>query len=423
MKKLVNIRYLIYFQVIYNCIIKFLITDFHFPSILNYVTDVVNLLIFLGILLNKKKFSENKKNLYSIIIIYILFISNIISFIINLYSPMLFLWGFRNIYRFFMFFISCTYVLKKDDYIKILEILEKLSIINFFVCLYEYLIKGVKFDFLGGIFGNGVTGGNGPLNALLIIVTIYVLLSFINGNKKIKEVGIILIFNLIIASLAELKMYYFELLILVLLIFLFVKKNIKFFIAILLGSFIMSFAMNLYVSLYPNNAGFLSTEFFMDYSANSTYGSSTDINRLTALSMVNERFFDSIEDYVFGIGLGNADTSQFDIFNSKFYKIYGQTFKYNWFMHAFLLIEMGWCGLTLYTLFLLSIIIISNKYKKLARDKNEELLLNLSMILGIFSCVFMVYNQSLRVESMGYTIFALLAIPYALERQIKDCKE
>ena len=28
MKKLVNIRYLIYFQVIYNCIIKFLITDF-----------------------------------------------------------------------------------------------------------------------------------------------------------------------------------------------------------------------------------------------------------------------------------------------------------------------------------------------------------------------------------------------------------
>ena len=88
MKKLVNIRYLIYFQVIYNCIIKFLITDFHFPSILNYVTDIVNLLIFLGILLNKKKFSENKKNSYSIIIIYILLI--LIDLIMKIYIRILF---------------------------------------------------------------------------------------------------------------------------------------------------------------------------------------------------------------------------------------------------------------------------------------------------------------------------------------------
>ncbi len=418
MNKKINLKYLIYFQIIYNCFIKFFISDFHFPSILNYVTDFVSILIFLGIMINLKRNKNKRIKIESSVIIISLIIINIISLILNLYSPLLFFWGFRNVYRFFMFFISCVYILSKEDYIKILEILEKIFIINFFICIYEFVVKGVKFDNLGGLFGNNTIGGNGPLNVLMIIVTAYVLISFVNSIKTLKEVGIIILMNVLIASLAELKMYYFELIILVLLIFLFVKKNIKFFIAILLGVILVSYALNIYTKLYPNNAGFLSVDFFMDYTANSTYGSSTDINRLTALTMINERFFDSAKEFLFGIGLGNADTSQFAIFNSKFYNMHGQTFKYNWFMHAFVLIEMGWSGLILYFAFLISIAIICIKYKKIYTNKEENLLLNIGLIIAIFSCILMVYNQSLRVESMGYAIFLFLAIPYSIKREI-----
>lgn len=417
MNKNINLKHLIYFQIIYNCFIKFFISDFHFPSILNYVTDIVNILIFLGIMINLKRKKSKKIKIGSSVIIIALIILNIISIILNLYSPLLFFWGFRNVYRFFMFFISCIYLLNKDDYIKILEILEKILIINFFICIYEFVIREIKFDNLGGIFGNNVVGGNGPLNVLMIIVTTYVLISFINGKKKLKEVGIIILLNLLVASLAELKMYYFELIILVLLISLFVKKNIKFFIAILLGTILVSYALSIYTKLYPNNAGFLSMDFFMDYTANSTYGSTTDINRLTALTMINDRFFNSAKEFLFGIGLGNADTSQFDIFNSRFYEIYGQTFKYNWFMHAFVLIEMGWSGLILYFAFLISIVIISIKYKKVYVKEEENVLLNVSLIVSIFSCILMVYNQSLRIETMGYAIFLFLAIPYSIKRE------
>ena len=43
----INCKKLIYFQIIYNCFVKYLVIDLGFPSLLNYVTDLITVALFI----------------------------------------------------------------------------------------------------------------------------------------------------------------------------------------------------------------------------------------------------------------------------------------------------------------------------------------------------------------------------------------
>lgn len=171
----ISAKQLIYIQIIYNCIAKFLITDIHFPSMINYITDIINVCL-LYLVLRKNQGIIKGKVVEPLFLVVCLLLVSTISFLLDFTSPFLYLWSFRNIYRFFVFFYCCTQILVMEDYYRILDILEKIFIVNVVVCLYEYMVRGIKYDYLGGLFGNGTTGGNGPLNALMIIVSTYVII-------------------------------------------------------------------------------------------------------------------------------------------------------------------------------------------------------------------------------------------------------
>lgn len=403
----IKVKDLIYFQIIYNCFIKLFISDFHFPGILNYVTDFINILLFIVVILNIKSGIYKNMKIPPLKWAIMLLILNLISFVIDFSNPALFIWGFRNIYRFFVFFFSCIYVLNMDDVKKIFNLLYKIFLINIVICLFEYFVRGIKFDNLGGIFGNNVVGGNGPLNVLLVLIDIYVFVMYVKKEKSFLELILTLGISLIIASLAELKILYFEIIILVILMCTLIKRNIKMILIVGVISIVGVGALSIFNKLYPKKAGFLSLDFIEKYALTDTYGEGTGINRFSAISIINENFFRNNYKYkLIGMGLGNAEVSQFSGLTSKFYNLYGSSFKYNWFSHSFMYLESGYIGLAFYIIFFLNIMYDSFKLK------NENKYVTISFLFTFFCLVFIVYNQCLRIETMAYTSFFVLAIPY-----------
>lgn len=400
----ISLKQLIYIQIIYNCFIKFFVIDLHLPSFLNYVTDAITVVLLLTVM---KKQKGKLKKIPPLVCVILLFFVNTISFIIDLSSPVLFVWGFRNIYRFFIFFYCCCILLDYDDIFRIFEILEKILIVNFLICIFEFFINHIDYDFLGGLFGNGVEGGNAPLNILMVVVSSYVVVLYLYKKKTLREVVFISIGCFLIAIIAEMKIFFFEYIILFIFTMLFIKKNWKIvlFAAMVMG--LGTVAVILYGKMYSNNMNFLSWEFVKDYAFERTYGGATDINRLSAISIINERIFeDNLKYKWMGVGMGNAETGSYSFITSPFYNMYGERIKYNWFSHAFMYVESGYLGLMLYSAFFIKIFIDS------VRKRKESVIYQLSIIVSTVCILMIVYNNTLRVESMGYALFALLSIPY-----------
>lgn len=402
-----NLKSLIFIQIIYNCIVKFLVIDLHFPSFLNYISDVITIFLIINLI---KNCNFKIKKIPSLMFILLLFIINVVSFILDFSSPLLFLWGFRNIYRFFLFFYCSVILLEYDDIFKIFEILEKILIINFIVCAFEFFIRNIDYDFLGGLFGNGIEGGNAPLNILMIIVCCYVVILYFYKEKPLYEVIVISVLCFFIAIVAEMKIFFFEYIILLSCVMILIKKSIKTMLFMTFISIIVIFAATMYGKMYSNNINFLSFDFIKDYAFERTYGGATDINRLSAISIINERIFkDNLKYKWIGLGMGNAETSSFSFLNSNFYNLYGERVKYNWFSHAFMYVESGYLGLICYVYFFVKIFIDS--------IKRNNMLFNISSFISVICIIMIIYNNTLRVESMGYALFALLSIPYIKKKR------
>ena len=397
---------LIFFQIIYNCIIKFFIVDCHLPGAFNYVSDI--LLILTVYIIFKAHAGEIRiGNNVPLLFAGTFLLIGTFSALLSLdSSPVLYLWSFRNNIRLFIFFYCCYKTLEKEDVQKLLEIILKIFYINIAVCLFEYFIKGVEYDYLGGLFGNGVRGGNGPLNGLMIVAMTYLIIEYINKNKPAWELILGTCGALFIATVAELKFFYIELLLLVFLVCIFVTHNYRMLVFIASATIIGMIGMAFYIRLYPERAGFISVNFIREYSFKSTYGEFSRINRLTAIPTIWSNYFDyNIKKCLIGLGMGNGEmSSQFSFLNSLFYSKYGIYLRYDWFSQAFLFVETGLLGLLTY----ISFFVASAQKAWANKTKNNQvaLITMFFMILTIF------YNQALRVESFCYMAAFLAAIPF-----------
>ena len=118
---------LIYAQIFYTCIVKFGISYFKIPSSANYLTDIFTILIIIYALieLRNKKISANII-LPALVAVSFLLVT-ICGYIVNGQSILLYIWGFRNNFRFFGFFFGCIVLLKKRD----IDVIFKLLILLF----------------------------------------------------------------------------------------------------------------------------------------------------------------------------------------------------------------------------------------------------------------------------------------------------
>jgi hypothetical protein len=161
--------------------------------------------------------------------------------------------------------------------------------------------------------------------------------------------------------------------------------------------------------MFDNFAGFLSLEGLITQLTLENYASDNDIGRFTAFKGISERFLKTIPQQLFGMGLGNCDTSAVPIFNTSFYDSYVST-HYSIFSHSFLFIETGLIGFLTYCTFFVISLVKSVKQLKIS-DENNKLFSQMAIVISVICFVLMVHNSTLRTD-IAYLIYFVLALPF-----------
>lgn len=401
----------IYLELLYILIVFFLKDILHFPSFITYLTDLLLVCSF-AVSFGKIQKSIIKAQARSTFyIILLILLTMIIGALLNGINPLYFLWGFRNNFRFFIFFISCIVLLDKDDIDKIFKLFLFFFWINFAITLIQYFGFGLKKDYLGGIFG--ITQGCNTYSVIFLgAILCYKISLYFNSKITLFNLLIYLFTSLLIAVLAELKILYFELIICFILAILFSKPTTKTLISLLLcfiGIFFVIWLMSVYD---PDTLEFLkNTTLVQDYLSGEGYTDSGDLNRFTALTKIYNMFFaNNLLNGLFGFGLGSCDTSSFAFLSTPFFKNY-EYLHYRWFSHSWVYLEQGAIGLILLILFIVSILIFCLRRRKFL---NAQYIL-VTLLFSALTLIGIIYNCALEVEA-SYLIAFMLAIPFIINK-------
>lgn len=405
-------NYIIMLELFFTCFVYFFIDVIGIPAIFKYSCDVLNIILSLYIFL-KLKSQQNimSKNIFSILLIVGSFI--LLSFVFWIPSNgdfLLLLWGSRNTFRFLIFFVACILFLDKFFIDKILAKVDLLIIINFLLCLFQFIVLGLSGDNIGGSFGTA-SGCNAPLNVLLVIVTAFNASKYVTKEKNIIQVIFYIGLCAIIAGMAELKVYVFEVIFIIILVGIFSKGLMKkISIAIIAVIFSLS-SIRLIEMLIPGWEGFFTIEnMYKMISSTEGYTSTGDLNRLTSITTLNKIFFSSNINWI-GFGLGNSEYSDSFLFlNSPFFKSYGYL-HYGWFSIAKIYLELGWFGIIgSVSIWGYTLICTLNCFKK------EYFYKTFIGTMSIICTFFFFYNNTMNLDG-AYLIYVCLSFTYVLNKE------
>lgn len=416
--------------IIYSLITNYCIATFHFSSSLFYFNDVLNILLFLAAF--RKIIYRTNHSVYSILcVLFILLVGySLVGLLINGYSPLLYLWGFRNNYRFFFFFFACCACLDRDEVCSICSMFAKLLPFNVVLCTLQYFqlrnsgdARVLKFlgDYIGGLFG-AAQGSNRIMNVYLLFVFCWYTSKIL--QKKISLVKYVSIFAscFYIVILSELKIAFFEFILAGGILILLVSKKVHKIVYFVLGGCLIITGVNVWSAFNPGSAKLLSslTE-MLNYASASTYGANS-LNRLTVIPQMKQVLFsgDTI-GHLLGLGLGNADTSAYSFLTSKIYNAYGYL-RYNFFMHGMLYIETGIIGLFGYSLYFI-VGFYKSVTRVIAKRNKEDALLYAGTVFYLIALICIFYNTTLRNEVSAYLSFFFMSIPFVWANTEQQCSE
>lgn len=419
-------------QIAFCLCVGFLINDLKFPSFIKYFSDMltISLVYLLCYKLYKKPYLlkdiwHSKRNICIIFFLIIaFFIHTFISFIINHESLILYLWGLRNTFRFFIFFVSCVFFNTNNLFYNIKHILSVLFYFNIVLMIIQkFFYSNITVDQINGIFGVAV-GNNNALNAFFCIMLIYFVVDIIRFKVLDKKNMINILLILIISAMSELKIVYIEFFILIIFALIFILKDLplKKSLSYILILFVMCVAsLQLLYKLNPTFSGFFTNpQKIIQYIYSEPYWSDTahevlveetgkiaePINRFSFFEIIDNGFFNSTEKRIYGLGLGNCDYSSFSFLVSNNYAKY-YPINYTWFSSSFCFIETGWVGFALYSMFFILIGYFS--FYRILKNKflHEETLV--SGLMSAMAIILLFYGLALRTELSAYLIFYLLS--------------
>ena len=108
-----DIRSFIWIQLYIVAVFGFFRDIIGIPGSFYYTVDLLNLFVFVYALLKRIYVKQNTKLYYFIMaIVIIFFLFTIAGYIAGDYSILLYLWGLRNNYRFYIAFFSCAVFFK-----------------------------------------------------------------------------------------------------------------------------------------------------------------------------------------------------------------------------------------------------------------------------------------------------------------------
>lgn len=386
----------------------FLMDICHIPALLKYTIDIAWIMLLMVMVVSKIEF-PNPQSKKLVRIAFVFFLTSVIGYVLEYQSVLYYLWGFRNNVRFFVFFAACTLYLKKEGADSFFQILDKLFCVNLLVTLYQFVFLDLKQDHLGGIFGIE-KGCNGYTNIFLVIITAWHIIQYMNKKEKREKMFVICLLSLMIAAMAELKAFFLEFMVVVLLAVAITKFSTRKLWIILISILVVVVGLRVFELIFPYFNQWLKWEkIWNSLTQEQGYTNSNDLNRLTAIPIVWNRFLDSSLRKWFGLGLGNCDhASGYSFLTSSFYRRYNEL-NYTWFSSAFLLLEMGISGLVLQVWFFVQVYLQARQREKI--QQADPRYCQLARIMAIVCLILLIYNSSLRTES-AYMVYFVLALPF-----------
>ena len=374
------------------------------PDAIKFLCD--GFLVLLLLKLFSQRFTKiNNYSMPFVVIVGLFFFITLVGYLFNYQSVFYYLWGLRNNIRMFVAFFAFAYLADWEDAKGWIKALDVLFVINFAVVILQYF-SGYGQDYIGGIFGTS-KGCNGSLLIFLCIVFAKTILSFMRGEEKMSKCIFVSVASLLVSTLSELKMFFILFILILFMASFMTAHSIKKTLFFAFGAVLVVLFSTLLTVLYKDFTDFLSFDSLIKALTDTGYATDEDIGRFTALPVISQRFLPGFFRKLFGLGLGNCDSSSLSMFNTPFFESH-QTVHYSYFSYAFLFLETGFVGLALYASFFVASFFVSRKLKKL--EMADEFACQMSIILSVISLILLVYNSSLRME-IGFMLFFVLALP------------
>lgn len=371
----------------YSLICPFFFQD---SNIFKFAFDLFLVVLSFFIIVKRYKIKVSLQVLIGIVYVLIC----CISALLNSTPYIKFWWNSRSSFSCIIYIIACQLFLtnKSVEYIK--DLFLKLNHINFFLVIIEFIL-GYKQDILGGMFGHFV-GCNALLNVFMVIVTIIATVKFQQSKLALTSFSIVLVENCIIAALAELKIYFVELVIIYCLVILLSRFTLRTIMAILCGIVIAYAGIMALYQYNPYFRGFFNIDNMLE-SFDLAYADNNGLSRGRAIEYISKHFLNTKNKLYFGIGFGNANFSNVSLLSSEFYQSYS-FLKYNWFCHSYKFLETGYLGMISFIAMWISPIFAVN-------NKAPEENIMIAKTTAILCAMLFVYNTSLMNL---YTMFVLL---------------
>lgn len=374
------------------------------PDAIKFLCD--GFLVLLLLKLFSQRFTKiDNYSMPFVVIVGLFFFITLVGYLFNYQSVFYYLWGLRNNIRMFVAFFAFAYLADWEDAKGWIKALDVLFVINFAVVILQYF-SGYGQDYIGGIFGTS-KGCNGSLLIFLCIVFAKTILSFMRGEEKMSKCIFVSVASLLVSTLSELKMFFILFILILFMASFMTAHSIKKTLFFAFGAVLVVLFSTLLTVLYKDFMDFLSFDSLIKALTDTGYATDEDIGRFTALPVISQRFLPGFFRKLFGLGLGNCDSSSLSMFNTPFFESH-QTVHYSYFSYAFLFLETGFVGLALYASFFVASFFVSRKLKKL--EMADEFACQMSIILSVISLILLVYNSSLRME-IGFMLFFVLALP------------
>lgn len=377
---------------------------FGLPSVIKYTIDVAWVLVIVLLFL-RKKVTLDKRLIPFLIFIGVFITYTALIYIFNFQSPFYYLWGFRNNFRFYFAFIAFCMLFCEEDTEICLKFMDILFWINAVVSFFQFFVLGYQQDYLGGIFGVE-RGCNGYSILFFSIVLSKSVLRFMRKEESLFSCVAKSAVALIISAMAELKFFFVLFMLILILSTVMTSFTWQKFILVFVCALIIAFAGSLLTEIFGESSN-ISFERIMELTFADSYSTSEDLSRYSAIPTISNSVMTKNTQRLFGLGLGNCDTSSFEICNTPFFKTYSHM-HYNWFSSAFLFLETGFVGLSIYLFFFVMCFVCAFNLRK--RDGVNSLYCQMAIIISLVCILTVFYNCALRIE-MGYMAYFVLALP------------
>lgn len=379
---------------------------------LKYAPDGI-LLVMLFLVFRRQQIMLRRDLLPLLLIVVGFFIYCLLGNILQYQSAAYFLWGFRNNFRFYIAFFAFITYLDEDDVSTWFRVIEILFWVNAALSVIQFVLLGIGGDFLGGIFGI-VGASNGYTLVFLSIVVGKALLEAFDGSRPFWGCMIKCMVSIAVAAMAELKFYFVVVVLLMIGATVLTRFSVRKLIFLLLGAGALMTGAVLLAEWFGSH-NFLSLNKIWEFATKESYASEGDINRLSAVSSLSEQILTKPVQQLFGLGLGNCDTSAFAVCNTPFYRK-NSYLHYTWFTSAMIFLETGYCGLSIYSGFFVAN--FGQSYKRFVSRNGNQLYNRLAILTAVLCLILLVYDSSTRTEP-GYMMYFVLATPFICSKAVE----